>query len=111
MPMMRMTRPWPYHGRVYQPGASADFPEETCQRMEAGRPPFGVRVEEAELEQLTEPEPAGPTADDFTSSAIDAMIEADVELADYDGPSSGKDGKVLKSDVVSWLTDSTPSAS
>lgn len=57
MPLMKITRAFPFRGVTYEVGASADFPPVTCERMESARPPFGVRVEDEELETLTAPEP------------------------------------------------------
>jgi hypothetical protein len=55
MPLMKITRNFPYLGVTYPVGASADFPEATCQRMESARPPYGLRISDGELEALTAP--------------------------------------------------------
>jgi hypothetical protein len=55
MPLMKIMRSFPYLGFTHHVGASADFPEATCQRMESAHPPYGVRVSDGELEALTAP--------------------------------------------------------
>lgn len=44
------------------------------------------------------PEPPG-----FTEAALALLREKEIEPAAYDGPATGADGRVLKSDVEEWI--------
>jgi len=63
--------------------------------MLAARPPFGVVIDEAEIEALT-----APAVPDFTSGAVALLEENGLTREDYRG---GAEGKVTKADVRAWL--------
>jgi pyruvate/2-oxoglutarate dehydrogenase complex dihydrolipoamide acyltransferase (E2) component len=102
---MRITRPWPFHGRVFQLGQVHDFPEETCERMRSANPPYGEDVEP----EASEPEKMSDGAYSlhlFTHAALKLLKEYKLDFDEYEGGDTGAGGKVTKSDVEAWLAES-----
>ena len=95
MPIVKLSRAFPFGGVTYPVGSEVEVPDATADRMVASRPPFGVVIDDAELEALTE-----PSAPEFTSGALELLEEAGLADADYTGDVLGK---VTKADVRAWL--------
>ena len=99
---MEITRPYPFKGRVFSVGQVFEFEEPTCQRMESANPPFGKRLETVEEVEQTNGQLALHM---FTDAALRLLDEYKLTFEDYDGEGSGSGGKVTKTDVASWLTE------
>jgi hypothetical protein len=95
MPFVKLSRAFPFGGVTYPVGAEIEVPDATADRMVASRPPFGVVIDDAELEALTE-----PSAPEFTSGALELLEENGLLSDEYAGDA---EGKVTKADVREWL--------
>ena len=54
---MEVTRPYPRGGRTFDVGESIEVEAHVASSMEAASPPFGRRLTDEELDELTAPTP------------------------------------------------------
>lgn len=89
-----------YHrgGNQYGPGSVLEIPVYAVDAVIRTNPPRG-RI----IEPVSYHAPGDPDLPPFSDAARRELRQAGFHETAYDGPATGADGKVLKSDVEEWI--------